>query len=70
MSPRHTKKSRILIRDANIRKYLVCLYDTCLRSVETGGMSIGYASWFSAFIENRKVVPLPSPSDSNQSFPP
>ena len=51
-------------------KYLVCLYDTCLRSVETGGTSIGYASWFSAFIENRKVVPLPSPSDSNQSFPP
>ena len=48
MSPRHTKKSRILIRDANIRKYLVCLYDTCLRSVGTGGMSIGYASWFSA----------------------
>ncbi|MFS2426036.1 ATP-binding protein, partial [Parabacteroides distasonis] len=25
--------------------------DTCLRSVETGGTSIGYASWFSAFIE-------------------
>ena len=70
MSPRNTKKSQILILDANIRKYLVCLYDTCLRSVETGGTSIGYASWFSAFIENRKVVPLPSPSDSNQSFPP
>lgn len=65
MSPRHTKKSRMQIYE------IFSLFVRHLSTIgETGGMSIGYASWFSAFIENRKVVPLPSPSDSNQSFPP